>query len=143
MTPPRVRLARRAHFSCGHRYFAPSLSEKENREIFGSCYSEHGHGHNYIVEGYFEGPIDPITGMILNLSEIDAILKAVIEPLDHHHLNFDVPYFAERVPTTENLAQYIYQEMSARLQHPNVKLRGVRLYEYEDLWADYGETEWL
>lgn len=136
---PAVRLARRIHFSCGHRYFSPQLSEDENRKTFGACYTEFGHGHNYTLEAFVEGPIDPVTGMIVNLSEVDAILKKITDPLDHHHLNYDVPAFRDTVPTTENIARYLYHEMEQSLaRDQSLRLHKVRLYEYDDLWVDYG-----
>jgi 6-pyruvoyltetrahydropterin/6-carboxytetrahydropterin synthase len=141
-----ARLARRVHFSCAHRYFSDQLSEEQNRRIFGSCYSPFGHGHNYILEGFFEGPIDPVTGMICNLAEIDKWLKDVTDPLDHHHLNFDVPAFAKQVPTTENVARFLFEQLDELLKtqptpHPPrpYRLYKVRLYESEDLWVDYGD----
>ncbi len=138
---PWARLARRTHFSCGHRYYSPQMSEEENRKTFGLCYSEHGHGHNYVLEAYLLGPIDPVTGMVINLMQVDEILKKVTSELDHRHLNFDVPAFAEQVPTTENIARYCYgrvlEELN-QLQSP-VQLSSVRLYENEDLWVDYGQ----
>ncbi len=136
-----ARLARRAHFSCGHRYYQPALSEEANREIFGSCYSEHGHGHNYILEAYLEGPIDPLTGMVINLMDVDAILKVVTGELDHRHLNFDVPAFKDEVPTTENVAKFCFRRIQEELEKgaSPAKLTSVRLYENEDLWVDYGK----
>lgn len=138
-TPPIARLARRVYFSSAHRYHSPALSEEENKSVFGSCYSPYGHGHNYILEAYFEGPIDPTTGMVINLSQVDEILKEVVQPLDHHHLNFDVDYFKNRVPTTENIAIYCHDKINEHLKGlQNLKLFKVRLFEGEDLWVDYG-----
>ncbi len=134
----KARLARRVHFSSGHRYFSNQLTEEENKKTFGSCYSPYGHGHNYILEAFFEGPINPITGMVINLIEADQILKSVTDPLDHHHLNYDIPYFKEVVPTCENIAQYLYKEIEKKIVGREVKLFKVRLYESEDLWADVG-----
>lgn len=136
-----ARLARRVHFSSGHRYFSDQLTEDENKKIFGSCYSPYGHGHNYILEAYFEGAIDPITGMVINLIEADQILKSVTDPLDHHHLNYDIPYFKNVVPTCENIAQYLYKEIEKKIAGRSLKLFKVRLYESEDLWADVGRDK--
>lgn len=134
----KVSLARRIHFSSGHRYYSPQLSEEENRRVFGSCYTEHGHGHNYILEAFVSGTIDPVTGMILNLADLDKILKVVTDPLDHHHLNFDIPYFKDIVPTTENLARYLHEKLTLELKaYPGVHLEKIRLFEGDDLWVDY------
>lgn len=132
----KVQLARRIHFSSGHRYFNKNWNEKKNKEIFGLCYSEHGHGHNYTLEVYLTGPINPETGMVINLQEVDHILKQVIAPLDHQHLNHDLEEFKEKVPTTENLAQYCFKKVREKLN--SVQIDKVRLFEGEDLWVDYG-----
>lgn len=141
---PKAQLVRRVHFSSAHRYFAPELSEDENRSTFGLCYSQHGHGHNYILDAHFQGPIDPITGMIINLADVDQILKQVTNALDHHHLNQDVPEFKDKVPTTENIACYLYNKIQQALQvRPGIELSRVRLYEADDLWVDYGKLNSL
>jgi 6-pyruvoyltetrahydropterin/6-carboxytetrahydropterin synthase len=130
-----VTICRKVKFSSGHRYFQPDLTDEENREVYGTSYSEHGHGHNYVLEAYVEGPIDPKTGMVINLKDLDAVLKEVTSPLDHHHLNFDVAHFRQVVPTTENIAAYCFTEIDKRLER-RFRLRKVRLYEGSDLWAD-------
>lgn len=138
MKPHRARLARKVHFSSGHRYFNPQFSEEQNKSIFGSCYSQYGHGHNYVLEAYFEGEIDPQTGMVINLRDVDQWLKEVTSHLDHRHLNEDVPYFKDVIPTTENIAAYLYREIERFAQKSGVELFKVRLYENDDLWVDYG-----
>jgi 6-pyruvoyltetrahydropterin/6-carboxytetrahydropterin synthase len=136
-TASTVTICRKTTFSCGLRYVRPDLTESENRELYGSSYSEHGHGYNYVLKAYVEGPIDPKTGMVINLKDLDSVLAEVTEPLDHHFLNYDVPYFAEVVPTTENIAAYCYQEISRRLVWDHVKLKKVRILEGPDLWVDF------
>lgn len=129
-------LSRRITFAAAHRYYQKNFSEAENKKIFGRCYTEHGHGHNYVLEMTVGGSIDSQTGMVINLADVDHILKEVTDPMDHHHLNFDMPAFAEVVPTTENIACYCYDEIKKRLPKL-VKLVRVRLFEADNLWADY------
>jgi 6-pyruvoyltetrahydropterin/6-carboxytetrahydropterin synthase len=133
-----IYLSRRITFSSAHRYFQKNFSEEENKKIFGKCYTPFGHGHNYILEMTVGGEINPHTGMVVNLVDVDDILKKVTDPLDHHHLNFDVPAFKDLVPTTENICQYCFSECLKLL--PNgIKLVRTRLYETDSLWADvYG-----
>jgi 6-pyruvoyltetrahydropterin/6-carboxytetrahydropterin synthase len=131
-----IYLSRRIGFSAAHRYFQKELSDAENKKIFGSCYNENGHGHNYVLEMTVSGPVDSQTGMVMNLVEIDKILKEVIDPMDHHHLNFDLEAFKNTVPTTENVAKYSFEEIKRRLPSL-VKLERVRLFENENLWADF------
>jgi 6-pyruvoyltetrahydropterin/6-carboxytetrahydropterin synthase len=129
-------LSRKISFAAAHRYYQKSFSEEENERVFGRCYTPHGHGHNYVLEVSVQGEVDPQTGMVINLVDLDTILKEVVDPLDHHHLNFDVPAFVELVPTTENIAWHCFSEIKKRLPK-GVTLHRARLYESDDLWADY------
>jgi 6-pyruvoyltetrahydropterin/6-carboxytetrahydropterin synthase len=131
-----IYLSRRITFSSAHRYYQKSFSEEENRKVFGRCYTEYGHGHNYVLEITLGGEIDAKTGMVINLVDVDHILKSVTDPLDHHHLNFDVAEFREVVPTTENIAKYCYEKVAGLLPK-GVKLVRARLFEADNLWSDY------
>lgn len=135
--PEIVTLCRKISFSSAHRYFRREWSEAQNREAFGSLYSEFGHGHNYVLEAWIQGQVDPATGLVLNLRDLDKALKTVTAPLDHHHLNHDVPYFKDVVPTTENVARYCFEQLADALRNQKVILTRVRLYEGPDLWVDY------
>lgn len=130
-------LARRTQFRCAHLYRQQEFTHQQNQENFGLCYSPHGHGHTYTLEAYFSGPIDSLTGMIINLTEVDSLLKETLSPLKDKHLNFEVEEFKSQVPTTENLAHYIYEKLEKGLAvHQTVKLNRIRLYESDDLWVD-------
>lgn len=131
----RTRLARRKAFQCLHRYDVAAWSDQKNGEVFGACFTPHGHGHNYEMEVYLEGPVDPTTGMILNLVDVDQVLDAVIAPIKGKHLNLDVPEFLNKVPTTEMLAQYLFERVAKSVAAP-VQVAKLRLYEYDDLWVD-------
>ena len=135
-SPHRVTICRKVSFSSGHRNHRPDLSEAQNRELYGSSYSEHGHGHNYVLEAHVEGVLDTRTGMVMNLRDLDTILNNVTAPLDHHFLNYDVPHFGEVVPTTENLAAFCFQEIANQLPSEEFTLRRIRLFEGTDLWVD-------
>ena len=103
-----VRITRTVRFSAAHRYHSDRLSDEENRRVFGKCNRPHGHGHDYRVDVGVVGPVDPVTGMVMNLADLDAVLKEhVVEPLDHGFLNYDVEHFASVVPTCENIALYV------------------------------------
>ena len=132
----KVTLSRQVHFSSGHRYFNKDLSEAQNKEIFGACYSPHGHGHNYILEAEFSGPVDPQTGMIINLRDIDVKLKRVAAVFDHKFINEDVEEFTNKVPTTENLALSCFQRVCNEFSEDPVEVTRVRLYETKELWVD-------
>lgn len=99
-----LHLTRRYRFSASHRLHSAQLAEQENKRIYGKCNNPFGHGHNYVVEVAVSGPVDPATGMIASLGELDAFVdREVIEPFDHKYLNEEIAEFREHVPTTENL----------------------------------------
>lgn len=136
-----VQLSRKIYFSSAHRYHNPTWSAEKNREIFGPCNNPHGHGHNYELEVTLSGPVDPDTGMVINLTDLDQILKEeIMNPLDHRHLNHEVDYFRENVPTTEAIAIFCWNQIDRALP-TSLKLVKVRLHENSDLFVDYyGET---
>ena len=122
-----LHLARRYCFAASHRLHSVQLGEEENQRIYGKCNNPYGHGHNYVVEVAVSGPVDPATGMIANLSELDAFVeREVIEPLDHKYLNEEISDFRERVPTTENLCIAIFNRLRG---FPRARLERVRLEE--------------
>lgn len=126
---------RRYMLSASHRLHVESLSDEENRAVYGKCNNPHGHGHNYIIEVLARGPIDPGTGMVVNLVDLDlAVETKVIDRFDHTNLNND-PMFANRVPTTENLCRAVYELLAGAL--PAVELEHVRVEETENNFFQY------
>ena len=140
MPRPLVRLTRRATFAAAHRLYDPSFDEQTNAEIFGKCAHRGGHGHNYVVEVTVRGPVDPATGMIINLVELKHCMEeAVIQHVDHRNLNEDVSFLCGVNPTAENLAVAFWRQLEAVL--PPGLLQEVRLIETANNWAAYrGET---
>lgn len=123
----RVSLTRRLRFSASHRLHRADLTEEENRRLYGKCSNPYGHGHNYTVEMTLTGPVDPATGMVANLADLDSFAeREVTEAFDYKYLNEDVPEFRRVVPTTENLAREIYRRLS---QFPGARLERVRIEE--------------
>lgn len=118
------------HFSAAHRLAHPHLSFEENCEIYGKCARPNGHGHNYHLEVTVKGEIDPRTGMIVDLVGVQkAIDDYVVEPFDHTFLNKDIPYFAEVVPTAENIAVYIRELLRSPIGELGAQLHKVKLIE--------------
>jgi len=121
-------LTRKAEFSASHVCRLPGLSDEENRQLFGPGSNPSGHGHNYVLEVTVEGAPDPVTGMVVDLKHLkDIIEEAVIEPMDHRFLNFEVSPFDKVVPTTENLAAEIWRRLESRLTGLQASLANVRL----------------
>ncbi|NXS67325.1 PTPS synthase, partial [Pandion haliaetus] len=109
-----------------------SLSDEENLKLFGKCNNPNGHGHNYkvrlLISLLFSLQIDPVSGMVINLTDLKEYMQeAIMEPLDHKNLDKDVPYFAEVVSTTENVAVFIWENLKKLL--PVGTLYKVKVYE--------------
>ena len=118
------------HFSAAHRLARPDLSYEENCEIYGKCARPNGHGHNYHLEVTIKGEIDPRTGMIADLGAFQqAVDEYVVEPFDHTFLNKDISYFAEVVPTAENIAVHIRDLLREPIQKIGAHLHKVKLIE--------------
>ena len=136
-----VQLTRRYWFSASHRLHHPSLAEEENRDLYGKCNNPGGHGHNYFLEVTVTGPIDPRTGMTVNLAELDAFVHAqVLEPMHDSSLN-ELPNFLEQVPTTENLCVEIFRILRERWPElesaRRARLAKVRLEETSSNFFEY------
>ncbi len=120
----------KTHFSAAHRLALDSLSFEENQEIYGKCARPHGHGHNYHLEVTVAGEIDSRTGMIVDLVALQKVIdEYVVEPFDHTFLNKDIAYFAEVVPTAENIAVRIAQLLRSPVAELGVELDKVKLIE--------------
>ena len=118
------------HFSAAHRLALPNLSYEKNCEIYGKCARPNGHGHNYHLEVTIQGEIDPRTGMIADLYQLQKVLEnTVVEPFDHTFLNKDIAYFAEVVPTAENIAVHIRDLLQAPVRSLGAQLHKVKLIE--------------
>jgi 6-pyruvoyltetrahydropterin/6-carboxytetrahydropterin synthase len=103
-------------FSAAHRLHSMTLSEEENRAVFGKCNNLHGHGHNYELEVTVQGEIDSRTGMIMDLAALMQTVQAeVIEKFDHKHLNEDTTEFRTLNPTGENIIKVIWDILKPQL----------------------------
>ncbi len=118
------------HFSAAHRLAHPNLSYEENSEIYGKCARPNGHGHNYHMEVTVKGEIDQRTGMSVDLGALNQVIEDyVVEPFDHTFLNKDIPYFAQVVPTAENIAIHIRHLLQQPIQELGATLHKVKLIE--------------
>jgi len=142
-----IHLTRRYRFSASHRLHNEALSAEENRRLYGKCDNAFGHGHNYVLDVTMAGPVEPETGMVFDLGELDrTIEREVLERFDTANLNLDDKTFRNVVPTTENLCMEIYQTLEAKLagreRWPAARLERVRLEETNSNYFEYaGEGE--
>lgn len=112
-------------------------SSHQLRHYQGQC--ENLHGHNFLVEAEVEGnQLDPQTGLLLDFKELKRHLNAILEELDHTHLN-NLPAFQETNPSSENLARYIFHNLQKNLPYPNIRVREVSVAEKESSQAIYSE----
>jgi len=131
-----VLVGRRESFNAAHQLYDPGLSDDENRRLFGKCANLHG--HNYVLEVVVAGEIDQASGYVLDLKLLsDVVNTQVIRDVDHRNLNTDVPWLKGCVPTTENLAQAIWERLQPEL--PDGLLRSVRVWETDKNWAEVGD----
>jgi 6-pyruvoyltetrahydropterin/6-carboxytetrahydropterin synthase len=118
------------HFSAAHRLAKSELTLAENTKIYGKCARVNGHGHNYHLEVTVKGEINPRTGMLVNLVDLQQLVdEKVVEPLDHTFLNKDIAYFVDTVPTAENIAVYIAQLIEKPIADLGAELFKVKLVE--------------
>jgi 6-pyruvoyltetrahydropterin/6-carboxytetrahydropterin synthase len=133
-SPPTAHLSRRYRFSASHRLHVDALSAEENRATFGKCNNPFGHGHNYIAQVTFSGPVDAATGMVTNLADLDAFAAhELLAPFDHANLN-TLDCFRDTVPTTENLCIELWRIFA---EYPHAKLERVRIEETSNNSFDY------
>jgi len=132
-----MKVCRRTTFNSAHRLLNKNWSDEKNQEVFGKCNSPNYHGHNYTLETWLEGEVDPDTGYVIDLGVLKEIIKEEVEdPFDHRNLNLDVPDFYDLNPTAENIALVIFRKLKSRL--PNYKMT-IRLYETQNNFVEYTE----
>ncbi len=129
-----VHLSRRYHFSAAHRLHVDALTPEQNMATFGKCNNPFGHGHNYVVEVTFSGLVDPATGMVTSLADLDSFAQRdMLDLFDHANLNTLTP-FLDRVSTTENLAVEVWRIFTgypqATLSRVHIEETGNNSFEY-------------
>lgn len=133
--PRRAYFGRRYLLSASHRLHSESLSGEENRQAYGKCNNMNGHGHNYVIEVLVGGPPDVATGMVVNMVDLDNVVRErVTGRFDHTNLNLDL-LFMNQVPTTENLCRAVYELLDGAFQP--AELVRVRVEETENNFFEY------
>ena len=131
----KAHLTRRYMFSASHRLHSDEMSPAENWATYGKCNNPYGHGHNYSVEITVSGQVDPQTGMVCNLIDLDGFVQEqLLQRFDHQNLNL-LQEFAGAVPTTENLCISIYQIVKrgfhkAHLEKVRIEETTLNSFEY-------------
>jgi 6-pyruvoyltetrahydropterin/6-carboxytetrahydropterin synthase len=130
----KAHLNRRYHFSASHRLHTEAYDAAKNLSVFGKCNNPHGHGHNYSVQVTLSGQVDPATGMVCNLADLDAFAQTnLLARFDHTNLN-TLDCFTNTVSTTENLSIEIYRIFQS---FPAAHLERVHVEETSNNSFDY------
>lgn len=131
-----IYVTRKSTFSAAHRLYNPTFTDERNDAVFDKCNNLYGHGHNYVLEVTVKGLPDPETGYVIDLKELKDILDdAIIQKVDHKHLNHDVEFLHGIIPTVENLCVVFWDQLRNRL--PSGELHRIRVYESDQNVADY------
>jgi len=132
-----IELTRTVGFRAVHRLYRADWSPERNREAFGPLSDPPGHPHDYRCAVTVTGPLDPAMGMVVDLVELDGILRdEIVTPFEGRNLNQDVAEFAAGTPPTcESLAALVYRRVAGRLP-AGVTLVRVRVAEDATLHAD-------
>jgi len=132
-----VYLTRIEHFNAAHKLANPNWSKEKNEEVFGVCANENWHGHNYELYVTIKGIPNPETGFLFDVKKLSIIIKKfVIDELDHKNLNMDVPFMADKMCSTENLAIAIWAQLAPQIPS-EVKLHSIKLYETPRIFVEY------
>jgi len=106
------------------------------RNYRGKC--EALHGHNWKVEVTVVSESLDNIGMAIDFKILKEKTRAVIDRLDHHHLN-ELPPFTQVNPSSENIARYLFEQLKKELEREKVTLSKVTVWEAEGSKAMYYE----
>jgi len=133
-----VYIIRREHFSAAHRLFLPEYSDEENFETFGKCSNPNWHGHNYILYVTVKGEPDPQTGLVIHLRHVSRLIsEKILNKVDHKNLNIEVDFLKGKVPTSENIAIGIWNELSEDISKLGGVLHCIRIEQSENNIVEY------
>ncbi len=104
------------------------------REYKGRC--EDLHGHNWKVRVFVGAEELDKLGMVVDFKVLKKMMEETIDKLDHKYLN-EVSPFDSINPSTENIARYLYDELSLKLNNERVKVVKVMVWESENSCAIY------
>jgi 6-pyruvoyltetrahydropterin/6-carboxytetrahydropterin synthase len=133
-----IYITRREHFNAAHKLYNPKWSDDQNTEIFGKCANPNWHGHNYNLYVTVKGKVNPDTGYSVNLKELSAIIRQhITDKLDHKNLNLDVDFIKDVMPSTENVAIAIWNELKPHIDKLECQLHCIKLHETENNYVEY------
>lgn len=133
-----MKMTRKIAFSSGHRYWRDDWSERQNREKFGPYASRFNHGHNYGLDVEVAGTVNPETGMIVNIKDVDWVLKKQLIPMfDQKSINDEIEYFQSHTSSVENLLYFLWQTIQRIGLPSECRLTHLKLTETPLLYGEY------
>jgi 6-pyruvoyltetrahydropterin/6-carboxytetrahydropterin synthase len=133
-----IYITRKEHFNAAHKLCNESWDKAKNLEVFGKCANENWHGHNYELYVTVKGEVNKDTGFVVNLKDLGDLIKSdIIEILDHKNLNLDVKGLTNILPSTENLAIFIWDILKPEVNAMGADLHSVKLVETENNFVEY------
>lgn len=133
-----IYITRKEHFNAAHKLYNNTWTEAKNFEVFGKCANKNWHGHNYELYVTIKGEVNKDTGFVVNLKDLgDLIKNDITELLDHNNLNMDVPGLTGILPSTENLAIFIWDILMPKIKAMGAELHCVKLCETENNYVEY------
>lgn len=133
-----IYITRKETFNAAHRLFRPEWTDEKNLEIFGKCSNPNWHGHNYTLFVTVKGNPDPVTGLVMNLKNLSALIRdEIIEKIDHKNMNLEVDFMKNSLASTENLAIAVFKILSPLIEKNGAILHCVKLIETENNFVEY------
>ena len=133
-----IYITRKEHFNAAHKLARPEWSKEKNEEVFGKCANVNWHGHNFNLYVTVKGIPSEVTGFVMDLKLLSSIIREhVTEKLDHKNLNLDVDFMIGIMPSTENLAMKIWEQLAQVIHNHGCELHSIKLFETENNYVEY------
>ena len=133
-----IYITRKEHFNAAHKLARPEWSKEKNEEVFGKCANVNWHGHNFNLYVTVKGIPSEVTGFVMDLKLLSSLIREhVTDKLDHKNLNLDVDFMFGIMPSTENLAMKIWEQLADIIQSYGCELHSIKLYETENNFVEY------
>jgi 6-pyruvoyltetrahydropterin/6-carboxytetrahydropterin synthase len=131
-------ITRRETFNAAHRIFKEGWSDEKNLEMFGKCSNPNWHGHNYTLFVTVKGEPDPLSGYVIDLKKLGAIIQEnIIDKVDHKNLNLEVEFLKGIPPSSENIAKAIFNVLKPEVKKFGAEIHSVKIQETENNYVEY------
>ena len=82
-----MKVCRIAYFNAAHRLYKPEWDNEKNNNVFGKCNNPNYHGHNYKLEVWIDGPVNPETGYVIDLKKLKTLILTKKKYLEFRRKN--------------------------------------------------------